>query len=104
LVFKPETLLKWHRELVRRTWTFTKAARRGRPPTSPGIEALIVQMAKENPAWGYGKLEGEPGALRAKLGYQIGRSTIRDMVQRHHVPPAPERGTHGRNWRTFLAH
>lgn len=80
LLFKPETLLKWHRELVRRKWTFTKTARRGRPPTSPEIEALIVQMAKENPAWGYGKLEGELG----KLGYQIGRSTIRDVLKRHH--------------------
>ncbi len=69
LLFKPDTLLKWHRELVRRKWTFQRAARRGRPPVSPELAALILRLAKENPTWGYGKLEGELG----KLGYDIGR-------------------------------
>src|SRR4051794_26405605 len=59
LLVKPDTLLKWHRELVRRKWTFTQPAPRGRPPTRPELEALILRLAKENPTWGYGKLEGE---------------------------------------------
>ncbi len=49
LVFKPDTLLKWHRELVRRKWTCTRRHRGGRPPVVPDVEALIVRLAKENP-------------------------------------------------------
>ncbi len=97
-LFKPETLLKWHRELVRRTWTFKKRVPRGRPAISPDLEALILRLAKENPTWGYGKLQGEVG----KLGYDVGRSTIRDVLKRQCVPPAPERAKRGSSWRTFL--
>lgn len=100
LLFKPDTLLKWHRELVRRKWTFKQQAPRGRPPISHELEALILRLAKENPTWGYGKLEGELG----KLGYAIGRSTIRDVLKRQRVPPAPERAKRGSSWRTFLKH
>ena len=100
LLFKPETLLKWHRALVRRKWTFTTKALVGRPPTSPDLEALILRLAKENPTWGYGKIEGE----LSKLGYDIGRSTIRDVLKRKHVPPAPDCSKRGSTWRTFLAH
>ena len=99
-LFKPETLLKWHRELVRRKWTFTQHVPRGRPPTRPELEALILRLATENPTWGYGKLEGE---LR-KLGYDIGRSTVRDVLKRQHVPPAPEPARRGSSWRLFLGH
>ena len=99
-LFKPDTLLKWHRELVRRKWTFKKPATRGRPPISSELEALLVRLATENPTWGYGKLEGELG----KLGYDIGRSTIKDVLRRKGVPPAPDRGKHTSTWRTFLAH
>jgi transposase InsO family protein len=100
LLFKPETLLKWHRELVRRKWTFKKQAPPGRPPISAELEALILRLAGENRSWGYGTVEGELG----KLGYDIGRSTIHDVLKRRCVPPAPERGKHESRWRTFLAH
>jgi putative transposase len=100
LLFKPDTLLKWHRELVCRKWTFKTKASRGRPSIDPELEALILRLARENPTWGYGKLEGELG----KLGYGIGRSTIRDVLKRQHVPPAPKCSQHGSTWRTFLAH
>ncbi|HSH79977.1 MAG TPA: integrase core domain-containing protein [Herpetosiphonaceae bacterium] len=100
LLFKPDTLLKWHRELVRRKWTFNRGASRGRPPTSPELEALLLRLAQENPTWGYGKLEGELG----KLGYVIARSTVRDVLKRQHIPPASERSKLGSSWRTFLAH
>ncbi len=99
-LFKPETLLKWHRELVRRKWTFTKRAPRGRPPISRELEDLILRLAKENPTWGYGKLEGELG----KLGYDVGRSTVRDVLKRQRVPPAPERAKRGSSWHPFLGH
>ncbi len=100
LLFKPDTLLKWHRELVRRKWTFKKKAPLGRPPISAEVEALILRLAKENPTWGYGKLEGE----LSKLGHDVGRSTIRGVLKRRHVPPAPERSRQGTRWRTFLTH
>lgn len=100
LLFKPDTLLKWHRELVRRKWTFKQQAPLGRPRISPEVAALLLRLAKENPTWGYGKLEGELG----KLGYDIRRSTIRDVLKRQRVPPAPERGKHASSWRTFLRH
>ena len=104
LLFKPDTLLKWHRELVRRKWTFKKKAPLGRSPIAPEVDALLLRLAKENPTWGYAKLEGELGARGAKLGYSIGRSTLRDVLKRRRVPPAPERGKRGSSWRTFLAH
>ncbi len=100
LLFKPDTILKWHRALVRRKWTFKKKASPGRPPISPELEALLLRLAHENPTWGYGKLEGELG----KLGYDVGRSTIKAVLKRQHVPPAPERAKQGSSWRTFLAH
>jgi transposase InsO family protein len=100
LLFKPDTLLKWHRELVCRKWTFKKKASRGRPPICPELEALLLRLAKANPAWGYGKLEGELGTL----GYEIGRSTIRDVLKRKRVPPVPDRSKQGSRWRTFLGH
>jgi putative transposase len=99
-LFQPETVLKWHRELVRRKWTYAQAAKpRGNASLDASLEALIVQLARENPRFGYKKLAGE----LQKLGYRVGRSTVRDVLKRHNVPPAPERGRASGNWRTFLA-
>ena len=100
LLFKPETLLKWHRELVRRKWTFRAHAARGRPSISPELEALILRLAQENPTWGYGKVQGEV----RKLGYVIGLTTVRDVLKRNKLPPAPHRSHRGSYWRTFLGH
>ncbi|HSH77975.1 MAG TPA: integrase core domain-containing protein [Herpetosiphonaceae bacterium] len=100
LVFKPETLLKWHRELVRRKWTFTNQRTGGRPPIPADLEARILHLAKENPRWGYSKLHGE---LR-KLGYDLGRTTVQDVLKRHRVPPTPVRAKQASSWRTFLRH
>ena len=52
LLFKPDTVLRWHRDLVRRKWTFRCQPRTGRPPTSPGVVELILRLAEENPRWG----------------------------------------------------
>jgi hypothetical protein len=100
LLFKPETVLKWHRALVRRTWTFTRRRTGGRPPITADLEALIVRLAREHPRWGYRKIQGEV----IKLGYSIGRSTVRDVLKRTRIPPVPQRALDGNSWRTFLNH
>jgi transposase InsO family protein len=100
IVFKPDTVLKWHRELVRRKWTFKRRRSGGRPPLAAEIQGLIVQLARENPRWGYGKLQGE----LLKLGHSLSRSTIRDVLKRNQVPPAPTRRQAGSSWRAFLKH
>ncbi len=100
LVFKPDTLLKWHRELVRYKWTFARPQSSGRPSITTDTKALILRLAKENPRWGYSKLQGE----LLKLGYDIGRTTVRDVLKRNCIPPAPERGKQGSTWSTFLRH
>src|SRR5215217_4759160 len=98
LVFTPATLLRWHREIVRRKWTFDNRPRRGRPPISDACVELLLRLARENPRWGYGKLQGELG----KLGHRTSRSTIKRVLRRHGLLPAPERGTS--TWRDFLGH
>jgi hypothetical protein len=99
LLFRPDTVLRWHRDLVRRKWTFTQRPRHGRPRIDPDLEALVLRLARENPAWGYSRIQGE---LR-KLGLRIGRSTVRDILKRQRVPPAPQRARTGTTWRQFLA-
>jgi transposase InsO family protein len=100
LLFTPATVLRWHRELVRRKWTFRQPQRGGRPALDPALMDLIVRLARENPTWGYGRIQGE----LAKLGQRVGRSTVRDLLKRQHVPPAPQRARHGPTWRAFLRH
>ena len=100
LLFTPETVLRWHRDLVRRKWTFRQRRVAGRPRVSAEMEELILRLARENPRWGYSRIHGELG----KLGHAIGRSTVRDVLKRRHVPPAPGRRKKGSTWRSFLTH
>ena len=97
-LFKPATLIKWHQQLVRRKWTFDNAPKMGRPPLSPEIEHWIVTVARENPSFGYDKIQGE---IR-KLGFQASATTIRTILLKHGIPPAPQRANS--SWQTFLNH
>ncbi len=91
----PETLLRWHRELVRRKWTYRRRA--GRPRTGGEAATLILRLAGENPRWGYRRIQGE----LHKLGVSVSATAIRSLLKRHGLAPAPRR--EGPPWREFLA-
>jgi putative transposase len=98
-LFQPETILRWHRDLIRRKWTFTHKGRSGRPRLCQEVEDLIVRLAKENPRWGYGKIQGE----LLKLGYAVSESAVRDILKRHHLQPALTRNG-SESWRHIMSH
>jgi transposase len=89
----PDTLLRWHRQLIARKWTY---ARKSRPRgVLFEIRQLVVRMATENPTWGYTRIQG---ALE-NVGHRVGRSTIRRILKAAGLPPVPQRPT---SWQTFL--
>jgi len=90
----PDTLLRWHRRLVRWRWTYPSQG--GRPPVDARVAVLIEQMARENPGWGYKRIQGE----LLGLGIKIGASTVRRVLKRLRIPPAPRRSR--TTWRQFL--
>jgi hypothetical protein len=91
----PQTVLRWHRELVRRRWTYPQP-QPGRPPLDPPVRALVLRLARENSSWGYLRIAGE---LRT-LGIRVSGSYVRNVLVRAGVPPAPERDL--LSWRAFL--
>jgi putative transposase len=95
LAVTPQTLLRWHRELVRRRWR-QPAERVGRPPLDGELRGLVLRLARENPRWGYQRIAGE----LLKLGFSVSASTVRRMLARAGLEPAPRRPQV--SWRAFL--
>jgi hypothetical protein len=93
----PDTILAWHRKLIALKWTYKKRIGPGRPPVMKRIVDLAVRMARENPRWGYTRIQG---AL-ANLGHRVGRTTVANILKRRGIEPAPERGKR-MSWATFL--
>src|SRR5438876_8885652 len=82
----PATLLRWHRELVARRWTYPHR-RPGRPPTAAEVRELVVRLAQENPAWGYRRIQGE----LVGLGIKLAASTVWTILKEAGSEPAPKR-------------
>jgi hypothetical protein len=94
---RPETLLRWHRALVRRHWAaFGRRRGPGRPPLPKDVVDLVVRLARENPRWGYQRITGE----HFKVGHRVSPTAVRTILHRHRVPPAPRRA--GLTWPAFL--
>jgi putative transposase len=89
----PDTLLRWHRQLIARKWTYARQS--GGRNVLLEIRRLVVRMAEENPTWGYTRIQG---ALK-NVGHRVGRSTIRRILKAAGLPPVPQRPT---SWQTFL--
>jgi putative transposase len=97
LLPSPETILRWHRELVRRKWAaFGKRPTRVRPVTDQLLVDLILRLARENPRWGYRRIQGE----LLKLGRLCSHVTVRKVMRSHRLPPAPRRSE--RTWEDFV--
>ncbi|MEO8888483.1 MAG: integrase core domain-containing protein [Jatrophihabitantaceae bacterium] len=94
-IVTPATILRWHRRLIAKKWTYPH--RTGRPPIAPELAALIGQLARQNPAWGYQRIQGE----LLKVGRRVGASTIRRVLKSLRMPPAPTRADRT-SWRQFL--
>jgi hypothetical protein len=94
-VVTPATLIGWHRRLVAKHWTYPHR-RPGRPPIDAAIRTLILALARDNPRWGYQRIQGE---LRG-LGITVSATTIRDLLRRQGLGPAPRPGA--LTWREFL--
>jgi putative transposase len=95
LIVSPRTLLRWHASLVRRKWTYPRRAP-GRPRTAPAIRELVLEMARDNPGWGYRRIHGE----LAGLGHKVAPSTVWRILKDAGTGPALRRA--GQAWRAFL--
>jgi putative transposase len=96
LIVSPRTLLRWHADLVRRRWTYRRREP-GRPRTTRALRVLVLEMARDNPGWGYRRIHGE----LAGLGCKLAPSTVWQILKEAGIDPAPRRA--GQTWRTFLA-
>ena len=93
-IVRPETLLAWHRRLKKQKWTFAHK-KAGRPPKPEQTEKLVIRLAEDN-GWGYRRIAGE----MEKLGHDLCPGTVRNILIKHGLPPAPRRK--GMSWRKFI--
>ncbi|WAP55037.1 integrase core domain-containing protein [Streptomyces sp. S465] len=97
LLVRPDTVLRWHRDLVAHRHTSScRPKRPGRPRTVRSIRILVLRLAKENPSWGYRRLHGE----LLVLGVRVGASTVWEILKEAGIDPAPERNSS--TWASFL--
>jgi putative transposase len=96
-VVTPDTLLRWYRRLIAKKYDGSTTRKPGRPKTAAEIEQLVIRMARDNPRWGYTRIRG---ALR-NLGHEIGRNTIKRILLKSGIDPAPLRKK-SMSWATFL--
>src|SRR5215813_14705064 len=95
----PDTLLRWYQRLIARKFDGRQRRHQlGRPRVLEEIEQLVIRMAEENPSWGYRRIQG---AL-VNLGHTIDKMTVRNILRRHHLEPAPQRRKAGMSWAKFL--
>jgi hypothetical protein len=98
-VAKPDTILAWHRRLIAQKFDGSRQrSYPGRPPGQRESVELVVQMARENPGWGYDRIVG---AL-ANLGQVVSDQTVGNIVRRHGIAPAPKR-SQSTNWKDFIS-
>jgi len=101
LIVKPETLVRWHRAIVRRHWGLLSRRKPGRPPEiTPEMEQLVLRIARENPRMGYGKIAGE---MRKLVYSRFGRTSVKRILNQHGLTPETRRGR-GLGWLQFLSH
>jgi hypothetical protein len=98
-IVTPDTLMRWYKQWIADKFDGSKKRKeRGRPRVAEDIEQLVIRMAQENPTWGYRRIQG---AL-ANLGHTIDKITVRNILRRHHIDPAPKRSASGMSWSPFL--
>jgi putative transposase len=97
-IVTPETILRWHRALISDKWDYSKRCKKvGRPTVDPKVVELVVQMARENPSWGYNRIQG---AL-ANLGYELSDAAIGNILKQNGIEPMPERKRQ-MTWKSFI--
>ena len=96
LLVTPDTILRWHRDIVRRRAAKSVRGKTGRPVTRRNIRALVLRLARENPEWGYRRIHGE----LAGLGLKVAASTVWEILKKAGIDPAPRRS--GPAWSQFL--
>src|ERR1022692_2224346 len=93
----PATILRWHRDIVRRRWArLSRRGRSGRPPTRRNVRSVVLRLARENESWGYRRVHGELAAL----GIKVAPSTVWQILKDAGIDPAPRRD--GPGWAEFL--
>lgn len=92
----PDTLLAWHCKLIAKKWTYARRGP-GRPRVAEEIADLVLRMARENASWGYDRIQG---AL-ANLGHMVAPNTVKNILKKHGIEPAPERQKRT-SWKRFL--